>query len=439
MTAQDAVFQSLSLERGLIGQALLDPDVMTLPEVRRLERAHFRHLGGVWEQLRDLYDREGALDLPLLATRVGTHGWPQNVTVTDLVDFDAYALPIASVPAAARALMRVSTRERLQALLARTHQLAGDAEHDPATLISETERALQQLRGEALPETSSHIGQGIETAIERILNPRAHFGVTTGLPSLDAQLNGWQRGTLNIVAGRPSMGKSALLSQFAQMAALGGPSAAARTLFFTLEDGKVTTQERALKRLGGVDLPRERASGLQLIGDAQRKLQAAGQRLATLPWHLDESRALDDIIALCWARANRDGLDFVVIDQLSHITATPPGRTAENRNQLFGHIAKELKHQVAKRLGVPVILASQLSREVTRRGDNRPKLEDLRDSGELEQDADTVIFVHRPEYYDKADRPGEAELIVAKQRNGPTGSVWTNCNLKLFSFWEDRA
>lgn len=423
------------MELAVLGAVIVDPDVLKIPEVRALRPHHLRHLGGAWTVVRELDASGQQPSLTELAARVGTPGWPTNLSVEELINLEAYTLPPHELPGAVGIILNAYRREHANAAGAGLQRALQDG--DTMAAITAAHATLTDLMAAAPRDSAASVADDLASALERITNPAAHRGVTTGLRSLDATLGGWQPGTLNIIAARPSMGKSALLGQLAQAAALGGASRPTRALLFTLEDGKVITRMRTLSRLSGVAISHDQPpSQIQA-----QKLSNAAARLEDLRdrWLLDEEGTLDGIVATCWRKHAEGKLGLVLIDQLSHVVADAPRGRADNRTQLYGYITKTLKRDVAQRLGVPVILASQLSREVTKRTEARPQLTDLRDSGELEQDADTVTFIHRPDYYDPTDNPGAAELIVAKNRNGATKTVTVNANLKFFKFWEDHA
>jgi replicative DNA helicase len=422
------------LELGIIGQALLDSAALHIAEIRVLKPEHFRHHSGVWSAILDI---EAAGDDPSLTTLlpyVGKPGWPMHITSGDLPDLGAYSLPLRELPGAADAIMSAYRRDRAMHTGADLQRSLNDPETDHLAAITSAQASLTELIALAPRDATESVADHLDPALERLLNPQAHRGITTGLPSWDSVLGGWQPGTLNILAARPSMGKSLLMGQLAQAAAQGGPHDPARALLFTLEDSPETLRMRALCRMAGVGINHDRTPRTD---EAQRLRNAAAkfERFRHL-WLLDTEHTLDGIIATCWRQHAIAPLGLVLIDQLSHISADAPRTRADNRNQVYGYIAKTLKREVAKRLGVPVILASQLSRDVVRRADNRPDLTDLRDSGELEQDADTVTFIHRPEYYDENDTPGRAELLVKKNRNGGTKTLIVEANMSRFKFWE---
>jgi replicative DNA helicase len=283
-------------------------------------------------------------------------------------------------------------------------------------------------------------------------------GVATGFADLDKKLGGLHPSDLVILAGRPSMGKSALATNIAFNAAKAYRTARAAdgrivsedggiSAFFSLEMSSEQLATRILAEESGVSSDRIRR------GEVKRedfdKFVAASQRLQTVPLYIDDTPALT--IGALRTRARRmkrqQGLDLIVIDYLQLMRPSAQGRGSENRVQEISEITRGLK-AIAKELDVPVLALSQLSRAVEQREDKRPMLADLRESGSIEQDADVVMFIFREEYYlsrEPTRRPeetedkyndryerwkerceatfGTAEVIIAKQRHGPIGTV----------------
>ena len=248
-------------------------------------------------------------------------------------------------------------------------------------------------------------------------------GVATGFLDLDELTGGFQKGDLVIVAARPSMGKTAFVTGVALQAAIAHRVPVA---LFSLEMSKEQLVQRMLCTEAVVDLGRL-MRGRLTDDDFVQLAQAAGH-LNTAPIWVDDSGTLTVLEMRAKARrlkADQPDLGLVVVDyiQLMGVAAA-----AENRQQEVSAISRGLK-ALAKELGVPIIALSQLSRAPEQRSDHRPQLSDLRESGSLEQDADVVMFLYRPEYYvtsqdaREKDLVGRAELIIGKQRNGPTGSV----------------
>ncbi len=267
-------------------------------------------------------------------------------------------------------------------------------------------------------------------AFERIeelqRSPGSVTGVASGFPDLDNLTSGFQRSDLIVVAGRPSMGKTALAMNFAQHAAIDREVPVA---IFSLEMSKEALVQRLLCAEGRVDSGRLRRGRLQ--DDEYSRLATAAGHLNTAPIWIDDTPAISALEIRAKARrlASEVDLGLLIVDYMQ-LMAGP--RNAENRQQEISAISRALK-AVAKELNVPLIALSQLSRAPEQRTDRRPVLADLRESGAIEQDADLVLFVYREEAYRRGadalvDESGEsiegkAELIIGKQRNGPTGTV----------------
>jgi replicative DNA helicase len=228
---------------------------------------------------------------------------------------------------------------------------------------------------------------------------------------------GFQPSNLVIVAARPSMGKSAIMSDFALYAAV---QQAAPVVIFSLEMSRHEMVQRFLSSQARVDSQRLRRGSLQ--EQDWTRLSAALGRLAEAPIFIDDSASITlmEMRAKCRRLKAKHGLGLILIDYLQ-LMQSP--RRSENRQQEVSDISRSLK-MLAKELAVPVICASQLNRGVEYRQDKRPLLGDLRESGAIEQDADIVMFLYRDEVYNPdTEEKGEAELLVAKHRNGPTGKV----------------
>lgn len=241
-------------------------------------------------------------------------------------------------------------------------------------------------------------------------------GVPTGFRSLDVALGGLQAGDLIVLAGRPGMGKTSLALQIAMGAAASGRNA----LVFSLEMGVKQIAERLVCMTAGLDSQAVRARAL-----TESEWDAGwhtASKLAGLPiWVDDQVRTTTlDMRARARRLALEKGLGVVVVDYLQ--LAGDPVEKGRSRNEHIGAVTERLKG-MARELSVPVVAVSQLSRAVEQRSEKIPQLSDLRDSGEIEQTADVVMFVYRPDYYDLDDRPGEVDVIIAKHRNGPVGKV----------------
>jgi replicative DNA helicase len=257
-------------------------------------------------------------------------------------------------------------------------------------------------------------------------------GLATDFTEFDKKTSGLQKGELIIIAGRPSMGKTALAINIAQNAAVNHNAIVA---IFSLEMSKESLLRRMLASQAWVDQDKLRKGFID--GEDQKKLQNALTQLVDTHLFIDDTAAisLDEMRAKTRRLKHiHDGLDLVVVDYLQLMSATVPSsgkKQYENRVQEVSALSRGLK-ALAKELNVPVVALSQLSRAgVQRKDDKRPQLSDLRESGSIEQDADVVAFIHRESYYKRNEEMSEAdraksEIIIEKQRNGPTGTVYLN-------------
>lgn len=259
--------------------------------------------------------------------------------------------------------------------------------------------------------------------IERLQESKSGItGVPTGFPDLDRLTSGFQRGDLCIVAGRPSMGKTSWVLNVAQSAAIEQKVPVA---IYSLEMSKEQLVQRFLCAEGRVDSQRLRRG--ELTDEEYKRLAAAAGHLNTAPVWIDDSPG--NTVLEMRAKARRlkaeTEIGLLIIDYMQLMSGHA---RSENRVQEVSEISRGLK-ALARELEVPVIALSQLSRAPEQRTDRRPQLSDLRESGSIEQDADLVMFLYRPEYYygpvdkDGNSLEGKAELVIAKQRNGPTGTV----------------
>ena len=241
-------------------------------------------------------------------------------------------------------------------------------------------------------------------------------GITSGFTDLDRQTTGFQPTELIILAARPSMGKTALVCNIAEAVAR---KSSKGVLLFSLEQSNLELAERFLSITARIDSHALRSGTLT---DAQHDAMVrASDDLSRLPLFIDDKpgRTMTQIAAIARRQHRKSPLGVIIIDYLQLIE---PDEKGSPREQQIAQISRRLKF-LAKELKVPVIALAQLNRGVELREDKRPRLADLRESGAIEQDADMVMFLHRPDAYDPEDRPGEAEIIVAKHRSGPTGLV----------------
>ena len=324
----------------------------------------------------------------------------------------------------------VRDRSILRKLVAASDEIATTAFNTKgrpvAEIVDESEQKIFNI-GEQGKRNSGGF-QAMDTLVVKLLdrvqemadNPNDVTGVPTGFYDLDRMTAGLQAGDLIVLAARPSMGKTALAINIAEHVALneGLPVAV-----FSMEMGAAQLAVRIVGSIGRIDQGHLRTG--KLTDEEWPRLSEAIEKLRTISLHIDESAGLTsgDLRSNARRLSRQCGqLGLIVVDYLQLMSGS--GSDGENRATELGEISRGLK-MLARELKCPVIALSQLNRSVEQRPDKRPMMSDLRESGAIEQDADIIMFIYRDEYYtkDACKEPGVAEVIIAKQRNGPTGVV----------------
>ncbi len=324
----------------------------------------------------------------------------------------------------------VRDRSILRKLVAASDEISTNAFNPKgrpvATILDESEQKIFNI-GEEGARTKQGF-QSMDTLVVDLLdrvqemadNPNDVTGVPTGFYDLDRMTSGFQAGDMIVLAARPSMGKTALAINIAEHVALneGLPVAV-----FSMEMGAAQLAVRIVGSIGRIDQGHLRTG--KLTDEEWPRLSEAIEKLRTISLHIDESAGLTSSELRANARrlSRQCGkLGLIVVDYLQLMSGSSGDN--ENRATVLGEISRGLK-MLARELQCPVIALSQLNRSVEQRPDKRPMMSDLRESGAIEQDADIIMFIYRDEYYtkDACKEPGVAEVIIAKQRNGPTGTV----------------
>ncbi|MFC9917202.1 replicative DNA helicase [Agromyces binzhouensis] len=336
-------------------------------------------------------------------------------TLTSLVPTAANAGYYASI-VAERALLR-----RLVEAGTRIVQMGYAGEGEVVELVNNAQAEIYSVTGSVESEDYVPLTDAIGTAIDEIEAAKHTDGKMTGVPTgfadLDDLTNGFHPGQMIIVAARPAMGKSTLALDFARSAAI---THDLPTIFFSLEMGRSEIAMRLLSAEASVPLQNMRKGTVD--SRDWTTIASTRGRINDAPLYIDDSpnMTLVEIRAKCRRLKQRVGLKMVVIDYLQLMTS---GKRVESRQQEVSEFSRALK-LLAKELQVPVLALSQLNRGPEQRADKMPALSDLRESGSIEQDADMVILLHRESAYERdSPRAGEADLIVAKHRNGPTRTV----------------
>ena len=331
----------------------------------------------------------------------------------------------ANVEYYAKIVKEKSTLRRLIQSATEVLGRAYDAEEDADELLDQAERSIFQIAEHRLRSGFVRVGEMVDQGYQLIEKLQQHKGLVTGVPSgfveLDEMTSGFQRSDLVIVAARPSMGKTSLVLNMALHA---GIEAGKTVGIFSLEMAREQLFLRMLTSEARVDAHRFRGG---FLGEQDyARLVEAFARLHDAKVYIDDTPGVGilEMRAKCRRLKLERGLDLIIVDYLQLMQGR--GRF-ENRQQELASISRSMKI-LAKELDVPILALSQLSRAPESRGDHRPQLSDLRESGALEQDADVVLFIFREDMYStdgeqKPENAGIAEILIGKQRNGPTGTV----------------
>jgi len=419
---------SLDAERSVLGAVLLDErHLHGLIVEEQLKPEHFyrEQHGAIYAAMLELYREDHKIDYLTVAERLRQNNKLEEIGGVGAVDELAGYTPAAGH---AREYGRiVHEQAQLRQLLTATYTVQASVHErraDARDLIEQAERLVLEVTTDERQKKIRAIREILDEETDKLhrlsISRTALTGTPSGFKDIDEKTGGFQPGNLVVLAARPSMGKSALVANIAENAALAGRGVA----LFSLEMSESELAQRFIASQAGI--PGEKLRRGKVADSQWPKIVEAAERLSQAPLFVDDSSdtGVLEIRAKCRRlHAQLDGgLGLIIIDYLQLMRAE--GRI-ENRVEAVGQMSRGLKG-LARELGVPVIALSQLSRAVEQRAQNdrKPILSDLRESGAIEQDADLVMFIYRDEYYNKdSERPGEADIIIAKHRNGPIGEV----------------
>ncbi len=409
-------------EQSLLGAMILDAQAIDVAvELLVAESFYNRAHAVIFSAIAKLYNEGKPIDLITLSDFLSVEGKLDAIGgipyLTELTDKG-----IITTNAASHAQI-IDQKYTLRQLIKAASQIMDDgySEVDANELIEHSEQLIFNITQRRQREGFTHIGDVLSAAFERVSELHASSdsltGLATGLTDLDRMTAGLQSSDLVLLAARPSMGKTALGLNICKNAALNGKATVA---MFSLEMAKEQYVERMLAAQSTISLGALKTG--QMREEDWAKLVSAIAKLTATNIYIDDTPAISvsEIRAKCRRLQMEKKIDLVLIDYMQLMS----GGRAENRQQEISAISRGLK-SLARELECPVLALSQLSRAPEIRNDHRPMLSDLRESGAIEQDADIVMFLYREEYYDK-DKEGvrnTAELIVAKHRNGETGTI----------------
>lgn len=421
--------QALDMEQAVLGALLLEKDALNkVIDVVRPEMFYREGHQAIYEAVNELFQNSEPIDLLTIRNWLSQQGQLEMVGgAFYLTELTSKVASAANIEYHARVIAQKYLMREMIKIGDKTVQMAYDETTDVFDLLDETEKSLFELSETNLRRNYSAMSDMVHSTLKRLESLQGQAGgvtgVATGFTAMDALTSGFQPSDLVIVAARPAMGKTAFTLTAARNAAVrfGTPVA-----FFSLEMAATQLVQRLLCAEAEVDAQKVRTGRLERYEWAQLTERIGS--LSKAPIYIDDTPGLSimDLRAKARRLKAERNIGMLIIDYLQLMTGSAK---AASREQEIAGISRSLK-ELAKELNIPIIALSQLSRAVeTRGGDKKPMLSDLRESGSIEQDADMVMFLYRPEYYglttyeDGTSTAGVAEVIIAKQRNGPVGDV----------------
>ena len=414
---------SLEAEQSVVGSMIVDRDVIvTCSEILRKDDFYHQQYGMLFEAIVELYNDGQPVDEVTLQNKLKEKGVPPEVASLEYIQDLVLAVPM-TVNAKSYAQI-VKDKAVLRNIIKVNQNIENqcfEGTDDVGTILNQAEKdifSLAQNRGETdyVP-----IKQVVMNAINKIEAVSKQKGAVTGIPTgftdLDFQTAGLQPSDLVLIAARPSMGKTAFVLNIAQYITIHEHLCAA---IFSLEMSKEQLVNRLFALEARVDAQKLRTGNLQ-EADWEKLIEGAG-KIGNSQLIIDDTPgiSISQLRSKCRKYKSEMDLSIIIIDYLQLMTGN--GKT-DSRQQEISDISRSLK-ALARELNVPVVALSQLSRAVEQRPDHRPMLSDLRESGAIEQDADVVMFIYRDDYYNHdTELKNVSEIIVAKQRNGPIGTI----------------
>lgn len=420
--------QAPELEEAVLGALMLEKNALTaVIEFLKPEHFYAEAHQEIYQAITDLFKGSEPVDMRTVVNQLRKNGKLETVGgAYYIAELTSRVSSAANIEYHARVVIEQAIKRELIQIASRVHQDAYEDTTDVFELLDKTEQSIFAIADANLRKNYDNMKNLMSHAFQELQVLREHkdglTGVPTGFTGLDRITSGWQNSDLVIIAARPGMGKTAFVVSAMRNAAVDFKRPVA---IFSLEMASVQLVNRMIS--AEAELEGEKIRKGNLADFEWQQLVHKTSRLASAPIFIDDTPALSILELRAKSRRLRaeHNVELIIVDYLQLMR----GDTGGNREQEIASISRALK-SIAKELNVPVIALSQLSRGVeTRGGDKRPQLSDLRESGSIEQDADLVVFLYRPEYYkitvDEEGMPtqGMAEMIVAKHRNGNTGTV----------------
>ena len=416
---------SIEAEQSVIGSMLMDREaVIAASEIITGSDFYQQQYGIMFDAMVELFNEGKPVDLVTLQDRLKEKDVPPEITSLEFARDLLTAVPTsANVKYYAEIVMEKSMLRKLIKLNEEIENMCYLGRDSLEAVLETTEKRVFELVQKRNTGDYVPIKQVVLNALDKIEKSSKTKGTVTGIPTgfidLDYKTSGLQPSDLILVAARPSMGKTAFVLNIAQHVAFRSNKTVA---IFSLEMSKEQLVNRLFSLESQVDAQLLRTGNLK-DSDWEKLIEGAGV-IGKSKMIIDDTPgiSISELRSKCRKFKLEQGLDLIIIDYLQLMTGRVGGR-AESRQQEISDISRSLKG-LARELNVPVIALSQLSRAVEQRPDHRPMMSDLRESGAIEQDADVVMFIYRDDYYNKdTDMKNIAEIIIAKQRNGPIGTV----------------
>lgn len=414
---------SIEAEQSVLGAMLIDKEaIMAASEIVNKEDFYQQQYGILFETMTELYNESKPVDIVTLQDRLREKNVPPEVSSLEFARDLIAAVPITTnVKEHAKIVKEKSMLRKLIKVNEEIANVCYLGNQKVEDIMEMTEKKIFQLLQQTGSEEFVPIKTVVLNALDRIEAASRMKGSVTGIPTgftdLDYKTSGFQPSDLILIAARPSMGKTAFVLNIAQYMAFHNDVTVA---VFSLEMSKEQLVNRLLSLESKVDSQAIRTGNLS--DDDWAKLIEGAGTIGKSNLIIDDTPgiSISELRSKCRKYKLENNLGIVMIDYLQLMTGS---KKTDSRQQEISDISRSLK-ELARELNVPVVALSQLSRAVEQRPEHRPMLSDLRESGAIEQDADVVMFLYRDDYYNKdSDMKGIAEVIIAKQRNGPIGTV----------------
>lgn len=425
MSVLNEIKPSTTAEMSVIGCVMIDDSTIhVVREILKPEDFYDKLNQRVYEEMLYLADSGQSINISTLMNRLIYDETFNKFNGINLLTESSGMIPSASfIEEYAYKVKKESTRRKLSLFADAVKDIISKPIEDIGSVISSLNDRLYELNECTLKVPWRDFNDVLSETCEKMIDKTTEDCVKSGYVDLDLMTNGFRPGTLTIIAARPAMGKTALGLNIMTNAAIKNQIS---TAFFSLEMTCEELMNRILSNLASVN--GNSIKNKMLRDDEWGRILEVAEKYTGSPIHIDETPGIDiSVLRDRVVRMHKQfGIKLLIVDYLQLMRSDK--KRIQNREQEVADISRSLKG-IAKELHIPVIALSQLNRAVNARAEKRPVLSDLRESGSIEQDADNIMFIHREDYYHPNDTPtNEAEIIIAKQRSGPTGTVklrWT--------------